>query len=108
MWWINFGRHNEAASEAIAASDDPGCVAWLAYTYIPILFVAGIVVSAVVDELALAHPGSHTEPAVAVVLIGGPALLLVGALLFKFSVFGVWSPARATGLLLVCFVSQGD
>jgi low temperature requirement protein LtrA len=35
MWWIYFERHNEAASEAIAASDDPGRVARLAYTYIP-------------------------------------------------------------------------
>jgi hypothetical protein len=60
-----------------------------------------MVVSAVGDELALAHPGGYTEPAVAAVLIGEPALFLVGALLLKFSVFGVWSPARATGLLLV-------
>jgi low temperature requirement protein LtrA len=34
------------------------------------------------------------------VVIAGPALFLLGALLFKFSMFGIWSPARIAGLLL--------
>ena len=45
--------------------------------------VAGIIVVAVGDDLALHHPGSHNETATAAVLIGGPALYLLGNALFK-------------------------
>jgi low temperature requirement protein LtrA len=101
MWWIYFGRHAQAAIDAIGRSDDPGRMARAAFTYIPILIVAGIVISAVGDELTLAHPGGHVEPAAAWVLIGGPALFLLGMILFKFSIFRIWSPARVVGLALM-------
>lgn len=101
MWWIYFSAHAEAASEAIAASADPGRIARLAYTFLHIPLVAGIIVVAAGDELALAHALGHVEPSTAIVLLGGPALFLLGALLFKFSVFAVWSPTRLTGLVLL-------
>ena len=100
MWWIYFGRHADAASEAIATAADPGRMAVFAYTYMPIVVVAGIVVSAVADELVLAHPLGHAEPAVAAAVIAGPALFLLGTILFKFSVFRAWSTSRVVGLLL--------
>jgi low temperature requirement protein LtrA len=100
MWWVYFNAAAEAAGAAIARSDDPGRMARLAYTFIPILLVAGILVGAVGDELVLTHPLAPTAPAAGLVLIGGPALFLLGALLFKRSVFGFWSPARLTALIL--------
>ncbi|RYE48163.1 MAG: low temperature requirement protein A [Hyphomicrobiales bacterium] len=101
MWWIFFGQHAEAASAAISNSPDPGRVARQAYTYVPILLVAGIVVSAVGDEIVLAHPMGHLEAATILVLIGGPALFLLGAALFKLAVFGHWSAPRFGGLLAI-------
>ncbi len=87
-------------NEQAAARAEAAALARTAYTYMPILIVAGIVVSAVGDELLLAHPLGQTEAAAACVIISGPALFLLGVLLFKFSVFGVWSPARVAGLAL--------
>jgi low temperature requirement protein LtrA len=101
MWWIYFSAHADAASEAIAASDDPGRIARLAYTYMHIPLVAGIVLSAAGDELVLAHPDGHVTAITATVLIGGPALFLAGALLFKFSIFRIVAPSRAGGLVLL-------
>lgn len=101
MWWIFFAQHAEAASAAIAASDDPGRVARRAYTYVPILLIAGIVVSAVGDEMVLAHPAAHMEMATALVLVAGPGLFLLGAALFKLAVFGRWSGPRFGGLVAV-------
>ena len=101
MWWIYFAGASDAASEVIAASDDPGRIARRAYTYCPIVLVAGVIVTAVGDEIALKHPGGHTELAAALVLLGGPALFLLGSLLFKLAVFGTWSPSRLTGLALL-------
>ena len=80
MWWIYFNIGAERGSRHIADSDDPGKVARLAYTYLHLLLVAGIIVVAVGDELVLAHPTGHTDAKTAAVLIGGPALYLAGNL----------------------------
>lgn len=83
MWWIYFNVGAERASRQIAASSDPGRLARLAYTYLHLLLVAGIIVVAVGDELVLAHPTGHTDLKTAAVLLGGPALYLFGNMLFK-------------------------
>ena len=53
------------------------------YTYFHIPIVAGVVVSAVADELTIAHPGGHMELPAAMALLGGPALYLAGNVFFK-------------------------
>ena len=58
-------------------------MARLAYTYFHIPIVAGIIVTAASDEMALAHPGGHSGTAQVACLLGGPALYLAGNLLFK-------------------------
>ncbi|NJC41895.1 low temperature requirement protein LtrA [Brevundimonas alba] len=98
MWWIYFARAHQAASDAIEQSDDSGRVARRAYTYAPILVVAGVIGTAVGDELSLSHPGGPIEFPAAMALIGGPMLFLIGALTFKLASFGVWSPSRLAGV----------
>jgi low temperature requirement protein LtrA len=86
MWWIYFDTGAERASHRIAHSEDPGRQARLAYTYLHLLIVAGVIVSAVADELVLAHPQhfiDHADGAIAAILIG-PALYLAGNACFKW------------------------
>jgi low temperature requirement protein LtrA len=83
MWWIYFNIGAEQASRHIAGSGDAGRVARLAYTYLHLPLVAGIVLAAVGDELVLAYPVGHADTKTAAVLIGAPALYLVGNLMFK-------------------------
>lgn len=99
MWSIYFGGHAERASHRIAQAADPGGVARSAYTYVPILLVAGIIVSAVGDELVLEHPTGHMETATALVLIGGPLLFLLGAAAFKLAAFQIWWGPRVVGII---------
>ena len=56
MWVIYFNIGAERSSRLIASSNDPGRLARNGYTYLHILIVAGIIVAAVGDELALHHP----------------------------------------------------
>jgi low temperature requirement protein LtrA len=56
MWWIYFSFTAEAASEAISHAKDPGRVAREAYTYIHLLPIAGVIVTAVADEWTIHHP----------------------------------------------------
>jgi low temperature requirement protein LtrA len=83
MWWIYFNIGAERASARIMASADPGRLARLAYTYLHIVLVAGIIVSAVGDALILSHPWAEPAASTRAVLIGGPALYLIGNILFK-------------------------
>lgn len=83
MWWVYFNIGAERGSRHIAGSSDPGRLARLAYTYMHLPIVAGIIVVAVGDELVLAHPDGHVDLKTAAVLIGGPALYLIGNMLFK-------------------------
>ena len=101
FWWIYFDRTAEASAEAIAACPDPGRIGRNAYTYGHIPMVAGIIVSAVADELVIAHPTGHTTAGTAAVVLGGSAIFLAGHLLFTRNVFGRWSRPRLTALALL-------
>ena len=84
MWWMYFDTASERASHRIAHSNDPGRIARLAYTYLHLLIVAGIIVCAVADEIVLVHPG-HAETISVAVILAGPALYLLGNALFKWA-----------------------
>jgi len=98
LWWVYFDRSAEDSSEAIARSADPGRLGRSAYTYFHLPMVAGIIVAAVGDELVIAHPGGETSAATAAVVLGGPALFLVGHVLFKWAVFGRLSVTRLAAI----------
>jgi low temperature requirement protein LtrA len=98
MWWIYFDTGHERGSERIAHASDPGRLARLAYTYVHIPIVAGIIVAAVGDELLLAHPDGHVDGKVIASIAGGPALYLIGTTLFKRSVTGHWAWTHIAGL----------
>ncbi len=83
MWWIYFNIGAERASRTIATSGDPGRVARFSYTYLHLPLVAGIILAAVGDELVLAHPTGRTDIKTSAVLLGAPALYLLGNLMFK-------------------------
>jgi low temperature requirement protein LtrA len=86
MWTVYFNIGAERSSQVIASSADPGALARSGYTYLHILIVAGIIVAAVADELVLRHPNGHdghTDADTGLAILGGPALYLVGNMLFK-------------------------
>lgn len=83
MWWLYFDRGAVAGHHRIAHATDPGRTARIAYTYLHLPIVAGIILSAVTDELVLAHP-EHLNAAGLAMAIGGPALYLIGVGAFKW------------------------
>jgi len=83
MWWLYFDKGEHAGVHHITNAADPGRHARVAYTYLHLPIVAGIIVSAVGDELVLAHPDHATNAGIAAML-GGPALYLLGVGGFKW------------------------
>ncbi|MBE1490041.1 low temperature requirement protein A [Plantactinospora soyae] len=88
LWWIYFDRSADAAQRVIDESDEPGRLGRSAYTYSHIPMVAGIIVTAVADDLTLKHPTGAADPAVVASVLGGPVLFLIGYVLFKKAIFG--------------------
>jgi low temperature requirement protein LtrA len=99
MWWIYFHKGAEAGSEQISRSSEPGRLARLAYTYLHMPIVAGIIVSAVADELVLKHPAGHSGPETVLSAIGGPLLFLIGTILFKHSIRGFLQLSHGVGII---------
>jgi len=99
MWWIYFHIGAEAGSEQLSKSSEPGRLARLAYTYLHMPIVAGIIVSAVADELVLKHPGGHSDLKTVISAIGGPLLFLVGTVLFKYSFRGFLQLSHGGGII---------
>jgi low temperature requirement protein LtrA len=83
MWWLYFDIGAERAARLLATDKDPGRMARLAYTYLHIPIVAGIVVTAASDGMAVVQPLGHAGRGAIAALLGGPALYLAGNLLFK-------------------------
>jgi low temperature requirement protein LtrA len=99
MWWIYFHVGAEAGSEQLSKSSEPGRLARLAYTYLHMPIVAGIIVSAVADELVLKHPGGHSDLKTVISAIGGPLLFLFGNTLFKHSFRGFLQLSHGVGII---------
>jgi low temperature requirement protein LtrA len=98
MWWIYFHKGAEAGAHNISHVKDPGRIARLAYTYLHMPIVAGIVVVAVGDELVLAHPEGHSDTKAVLSLVGGALLFLIGVTLFKRTIHGRLQLSHLVGI----------
>jgi low temperature requirement protein LtrA len=98
LWWIYFYRMAEWGSAVMSSAADPGRLGRSAYTYFHVPMVGGIIVTAVADELTIAHPGAHGTGAIAAVALGGPALYLLGNALYKRVMSGRWLASRAVAI----------
>jgi low temperature requirement protein LtrA len=105
MWWIYFHKGAEAGSELISRSSEPGRLARLAYTYLHMPIVAGIILSAVADELVLTHPADHSDLKTVLSAIGGPLLFLIGTILFKHTIRGRLQLSHGVGIIMLAMLA---
>jgi low temperature requirement protein LtrA len=99
MWWIYFDKGAEAGSELISNSSDPGRLARLAYTYLHLPIVAGIILTAVANDVVLKHPTGHSSLRTILSAVGGPMLFLIGTILFKHAIRGWFQLSHGVGII---------
>ena len=104
MWWIYFDKGARAGSELISNSSEPGRLARLAYTYLHLPIVAGIILSAVADDLVLWHPLGEPDARTVLSAVGGPLLFLIGTSLFKHAVRGFLQLSHGAGIIALCVI----
>jgi low temperature requirement protein LtrA len=105
MWWVYFHRGAGAGTELISRSSEPGRLGRLAYTYLHMPIVAGIILSAVADELVLKHPLGHSDIRTVLSAIGGPLLFLVGTILFKHAIRGFLQLSHGAGIVALALLA---
>jgi len=122
LWWLYFDYVADIAERRLERSRDRTRLARDAYTYLHVVLVAGVILSAVGDELVIAHPRDELPGAELAVVVAGPALYLVAHALFRLRLarsiawkrlagaaaclgaggaFGTFAPAIAVAALLV-------
>ena len=109
LWWVYFGATAEHARATMSTCEDPGRFARDAYTYGHLPIVAGIIATAVGVDLLIAEPDHALHGAALAVVLGGPALYLLGESLFGWRMTGIPDARRiAVAGLLILLVPVGS
>jgi low temperature requirement protein LtrA len=108
LWWLYFGATAEHARVVMSTCDDPGRLARDAYTYLHLPIVAGIIATAVGNDLLIAGPHHAPQGVALAMILGGPSLFLLGESLFRWRMTGVTKGKRVTvAALLILLVPIG-
>jgi low temperature requirement protein LtrA len=100
LWRIYTYRAGELLPAAIGTAPNPGRTvrrALIAH----LLMILGVIASSTGYGLVIAHPLGHTQPVWVAVILGGPALFIVGRANFERVVFNRVSRDRVVGLLVL-------
>jgi low temperature requirement protein LtrA len=100
LWRIYTFRAGEALPSAFRVASTPARLG-IGPVYVHLGMIAGIVVTAVGDQLFIAHPFGRTPLAWAFVILGGPALFLAGRAGFEYVLFAQVSWDRPFGVLVL-------
>lgn len=83
----------------IVGSEDAGRDENHVYPLHDLFVVTGIIVAAGADETAIAHPSDEATVATTALILGGPALYLVGNALFKWALWHHVPRSRPVSIL---------
>src|ERR687886_2604853 len=121
LWWLYFSAVARIAQRHLELSENRTLLARDAYTYLHVVIVAGVIVSAVGDELVIAHPTEVLPGEQVAVVVAGPAIYLLAHAVFRLRMtrsvswkrlggalacaavgsIGLFAPALVVGALLI-------
>jgi low temperature requirement protein LtrA len=100
LWWLYFDYVAPVAERRLElASADRTQLARDGFTYLHVVLVAGVILAAVGDELVIAHPTDVLPGPEIAVVVAGPAVYLLGHVLFRLRLARSLSWKRLLGAL---------
>jgi low temperature requirement protein LtrA len=96
LWWLYFTYVATIAQRRLELAADRTTLARDAYTYLHVVFVAGIIVTAVGQELVIAHPTETLPGREVATVVAGPTIYLLAHVLFRRRMAGTVSVKRLT------------
>jgi low temperature requirement protein LtrA len=100
LWWLYFSVVARIVQQHLEVAQDRTTVARDAYTYLHVVIVAGIILSAVGDELVIAHPTETLHGPELVAVVAGPALYLLAHVALRLRMTGTISVRRLTAAVV--------
>ena len=97
LWWLYFNYVVRIAQRRLELSEDRTRLARDGYTYLHVVMVAGVIVSAVGQELTIAHPTQVLAGEEVAAVVAGPAIYLLAHALFRLRLAGSVSAKRLGG-----------
>lgn len=99
LWWLYFNYVARIAERRLELAGNRTLMARDAYTYLHAVIIAGVIVSAVGDELIIAHPTDKLPGYEVAAVAAGPAIYLLAHTLIRLRLTGTVSAPRLTGLV---------
>jgi low temperature requirement protein LtrA len=99
LWWLYFNYVARIAERRLELAANRTLMARDAYTYLHAVIIAGVIVSAVGDELIIAHPTDELPGYEVAAVAAGPAIYLLAHTLIRLRLTGTVSAPRLTGLV---------
>ncbi|CAI9120815.1 low temperature requirement protein A [Brytella acorum] len=103
MWWLYFETSSEEAEHAIAASSDPGRMGAYIH-YLHVVLIGGIIVTAVAMDILLEDPMIPARGAPTLVLTLGPAIYLLGSLVYRWVATRRLAKIQLGGIIVLALV----
>jgi low temperature requirement protein LtrA len=97
LWWLYFNLVAAIAERRLAQAAHRTLLARDAYTYLHVVIVAGILLSAVGDELVIAHPTDELRSPELIAVVCGPALYLLAHVALRLRMTHTISTRRLAG-----------
>jgi low temperature requirement protein LtrA len=98
LWWLYFNSVAALTARNLETAVDRTAIARDVYTYLHVLMIAGVIVTAVGDEIVIAHPTDELSSAELAAVVAGPALYLLAQALIRLRVSGTLSRRRLGGI----------
>jgi low temperature requirement protein LtrA len=99
QWWLYFNYVAGIAQRRLELAKDRTRLARDAYTYLHAAIVAGVILTAVGDELVIAHPTEDLSTAKLEIVVAGPALYLLAHVALRLRMTGSIGWRRLGGAL---------
>jgi low temperature requirement protein LtrA len=100
LWWIYFSVVATITQRRLQEAENRTLLARDAYTYLHVMIVAGILVSAVGDELVIAYPTAELTNAQLAAVVCGPALYLLAHVALRLRITQKISGRRLAGAIV--------
>jgi low temperature requirement protein LtrA len=97
LWWLYFNIVARIVQQHLEVAEDRTTLARDGYTYLHVFIVAGIIVSAVGDELVIAHPEETLHGPELIAVVAGPALYLLAHVALRLRMTGTIGRKRLAG-----------
>jgi low temperature requirement protein LtrA len=104
LWWLYFDDFTQIAKRRLEVAANPTQLARDAYMYLHLILVAGVLLSAVGDKIVIAQPTRGLADAEVAVVAAGPALYLLGHVLFRLRMTG-WISWERLGGAVACVLA---